>query len=703
MNSGLDDRNLSAGLLGAGQARSAIEAMLKDKFADASKQSSQSDTEIPFASDERTAVLQTPTKSPPKSRSLSDSTPKLSPSPKIREFSRHSKDDHNLETPSRTPIRRPDFSSGLALQMPTRDHTSLQNPLVFASRVPLSPQIDTRNTYGSPAKVLPRHSRGLDFARACTNLHHSTLAEQSSPDSSPTITQKGMMIPPRKMSVNAMMVDAPNTGEWPTHRSERGGVPSSLGSISMLASESSSSSDDDDDAMDPDDGEEPMITTPQAYKRMNPTASTPFAGSSNAATNWANVFSPSGGSSFMSYQRARLRHGRSRKSSSSASGHSSMASPVPTSPGGKNDNGSYFTRELTMRKPSSRRESISFATSDLHISSGNDSDTEAMRPIPTTPGVVRRPVTRRGNLLVSPRFEPHFLSGLAHKLQPKTRAFGRIRAELLEETMPADTEIKNEAEILRQVRENDPEVDRPLPTTSQSSPTLPAIPGLSEGLEGIPEDSAMNLDNGGMNSGKGLFGAFGRHPSIVNSTEFWTSFQKDTRTPPPPSFFPRGSVSAASDDVNMDSPTVSTPSNSVCPSQSNNGLDAPFTIDSSRSSTPQPQPQPPTAAEGLRKQNKRRRDDDFDIISFKRRAVSPGVSVQNSPILSQSPGGRGDLWGQPKVTREASLSTNGASNNERSSSAGSTVPNATPVLGPKRVGLQGMNDMQGLTEKMSLE
>jgi hypothetical protein len=44
---------------------------------------------------------------------------------------------------------------------------------------------------------------------------------------------------------------------------------------------------------------------------------------------------------------------------------------------------------------------LSLFTNDLHISSGNDSGDEAV--MPQTPGVVRRPVTRRGNLLVSSR------------------------------------------------------------------------------------------------------------------------------------------------------------------------------------------------------------------------------------------------------------------------------------------------------------
>lgn len=337
----------------------------------------------------------TPSKSPSKGRSLSDSTPKLSPSPKIKE--RLSKDDHNINTSLREPKtpRRPDFlQRGLSLQMPSGDSLGIQNPASF-TRAPLSPQLTKNNTYGSPAKVLPRHSRGMDFSRACTNLHHSTLAEQSSPDSSPTITQKGVMIPHRKMSMNTMALDPPQFAPW--SQTEKSMVSSSLGSVNMFDSECSSNSDEGDDLMEPDDNEDAILTTPQVAKRHNPTSSTPFGG----AIAWPGANFPGANpSSFTTnFHRQRLRHGRSRKSSSSASGHSSMASPVPASPPtGKNEG--YFGRDVTMRGPASRRESLSVHTHDLHISSGNDSGDEATKAQLSTPGVIRRAVTRRGNLLV---------------------------------------------------------------------------------------------------------------------------------------------------------------------------------------------------------------------------------------------------------------------------------------------------------------
>jgi hypothetical protein len=260
---------------------------------------------------------------------------------------------------------------------------------------------------------------------------------------------------------------------------------------------------------------------------------------------------------------------------------------------------------------------------------------------------------------------------------------------LLEEVAPVDSEAKREAEIIRQVRESD-DIERPTPTTGNSSPNLPAVPGLDAPLEGIPEDFAMNVDNGTTSTtsaNKGLFAAFG-----YTGPKLSKPFSLDTSMPQP-NFIPRGSSSGNSDDISMDSPSVSTPSNPFNGNTQSSSREQSKDSSGSRSSTPQA----PTAADAIRKSNKRRRDDDFDINSIKRRAVSPGMSVQNSPILSQSPGQR--EWGTPKANREGS--TGGHAAGERSNSGGSL--HMTPSLGPKRVGLQGMTDTNDGLMKMSIE
>jgi hypothetical protein len=200
----------------------------------------------------------------------------------------------------------------------------------------------------------------------------------------------------------------------------------------------------------------------------------------------------------------------------------------------------------------------------------------------------------------------------------------------------------------------------------------------------------MSLDGSTV---RGLFGTFGSLHTTSRasiSSDFWN--QRGTQTPPPPTL-PRAESSALSEDMSMDSPTISSSHGNNVPDQMNLGW-------VSRASTPGPM-FPPTAADGLKKSNKRRRDDDFDDTSMKRRAVSPGVSVHNSPIISHSPAQRdGTLWGtSTKSGRETSIS--GHSTGERSNSGGSM--SMTPNLGPKRVGIVGMENANDGLMKMSIE
>ena len=98
----------------------------------------------------------------------------------------------------------------------------------------------------------------------------------------------------------------------------------------------------------------------------------------------------------------------------------------------------------------------------------------------------------------------------------------------------------------------------------------------------------------------------------------------------------------------------------------------------------------PTTFEVPRKGNKRMRDDDFDPNYFKRRAVSPGLSVQNSPVLPQSPG----WWGTPPPNKVERVGSNGSTNGSQNGTAGGQ---------PKRVGMQGMNDTNDGLMNMSIE
>ncbi|KAH8164055.1 hypothetical protein CIB48_g4185 [Xylaria polymorpha] len=633
-----------------------------------------------------------------RTRSLSE----LSPSPFIMEASRRiSKDDSALRNdrtedlvPPVTP-RRPEFPMhGLSLHVPQRETISpAQSP--YMKPAPLSPKLDHSQIYASPTNILPRRSRGLDFSRAATSLHHSMLAEQSSPDSSPTIGGRGMNIPRR------------GTGEYGTEQSstpfrsiisghERMHISGSVGSTNPILSDSSSSS-EDDDLMD-DEMEDAILNTPQVAKSD--------AQSQNIhPVPWM----PGGSPAINSLSSFRIRprkHSKKKLRGLAALGFNAALSRSPPS-----NNMMKEMRDIPMTHP--RRESISWAANQLHIS-GSENEERAMEttdPVPITPGrdgvrgVIKRVVTRRGNLL-----------------KPKTKGFARIRAALAEEGAPVDSEVRREAEVIRQVRESDMDLEPRIPPappalpletsnipTAQSSPKFTAT---QEPFDEIPDDDLM--------SDSTLSSSF-KQQAMKNSKgkNFWDTFSETgsingTRvTPPPPVLLPRGSSSGISEDINMDSPSMSA-------SSGNTGLFGPSMgfvnhSDPQKSETPQPTASatpsqsgsiPPTAAEITRRiNNKRRRDDDFDPHVFKRRAVSPGMSVHNSPIM-QSPLQRDNMtWGSRPGSNHGGDKASGTPSENGSSGGNTNGSNAgRPIAGAKgRVGFQGMSDTNDGLMRMSIE
>ena len=74
----------------------------------------------------------------------------------------------------------------------------------------------------------------------------------------------------------------------------------------------------------------------------------------------------------------------------------------------------------------------------------------------------------------------------------------------MEEATPVDTEVRREAEVIRQVRESDIDLERTYhisqPTTGDSSPSLlPTVPGL----EDMPGREATGNDSSGGTSESG--------------------------------------------------------------------------------------------------------------------------------------------------------------------------------------------------------
>jgi hypothetical protein len=348
-------------------------------------------------------------KSPvPKTRSLSDGggTPaKLSPSPHIVEASRrHSKDDNSIRDGSTasitaslpsTPVRAGFALRGLSLQLPHEEVRETGSPAQtqpYIKPPPLSPKLDHSHIYASP-NILPRRSRGLDFSRAATSLHHSTLADQASPGSSPTIGSRAMNIPGRRNGDYGGTEQSSNSLWSVMGNPQDRNMSNSLGSTMHMCSDSSSTS-EDDDFMDEDMMDDGFITTPQVNKTMaNPLY--PMSG-----TPWMPGGSP-GPSSLMSFQqrqRSRKQPRRKLKGPLAMGFNSVLPQPALS----KSPPTNVVPKDMTDH---SRRESISWAANQLHIS-GSESDDNRQPHAdggvdsPSRPSVIKRAVTRRGSLLV---------------------------------------------------------------------------------------------------------------------------------------------------------------------------------------------------------------------------------------------------------------------------------------------------------------
>lgn len=385
-------------------------------------------------------VIGTPKKLSEKTRSLSDGGgTQLSPSPHIVEAARRtSKDDSSLHGNNRdrdieppvTP-HRPDFAirgSGLnlSLQMPQRASTPPSSTAASAAAAaaatgtsatnhhlkhtltptPLSPKLDHSQIYASPTNILPRRSRGLDFSRAATSLHHSTLAEQSSPDSSPTIGGRAMNIPGRGHADYSAEQSSNSLWSMMGTR-ERSHLSGSVGSANNMNGPDSSSSSDNDDFMD-DEMEDAIMGTPQTA-RGNMQLGNQTTGEATSVSPWLPDASPAV-SSLSSFRTRPRKHPKRKLRGLLGLGFKPTTSAtVSKSPP---TNAAKEKRDAAMANP--RRESISWAANQLHISNSDveERGIDGIDPL-TTPskdgqrGVVKRVVTRRGNLFVSTEAPKH--------------------------------------------------------------------------------------------------------------------------------------------------------------------------------------------------------------------------------------------------------------------------------------------------------
>ena len=436
-------------------------------------------------------MISTPKKLTEKGRSLSDGgSTQLSPSPHIIEASRRtSKDDSSLHSSNNhggnrdldfpvTPHRphnpfRTVGDPNLSLQMPQRDRdfispfpvagvgvggagpgagvgagigasagaaaTSATNQHLkhTLTPTPLSPKLDHSQIYASPTNILPRRSRGLDFSRAATSLHHSTLAEQSSPDSSPTMGGRAMNIPGR------------GNGEYGAEQStsslwsmmgvrERNHLSGSVGSTANMVASDSSSSSGDDDFMD-DEMEDAIMSTPQGSRNtMHPGGQ--MAGQMNSnVVSWLPDASPAVSSLSSFRTRPRKQHKKKLRGLLGLGFKPTTSASLSKSPP---NNVAKEKRDAALAHP--RRESISWAANQLHISS-SEAEEKAVDGDVLTPGkdgqrgVVKRVVTRRGNLFVSCNLAMRFTSKVTDPSQSRKPRGSPASALPLQRRAPPST------------------------------------------------------------------------------------------------------------------------------------------------------------------------------------------------------------------------------------------------------------------------
>ncbi|KAK4924684.1 hypothetical protein LTR66_016437 [Elasticomyces elasticus] len=251
----------------------------------------------------------------------------------------------------------------------------------------------------------------------------------------------------------------------------------------------------------------------------------------------------------------------------------------------------------------------------------------------------------------------------------------------MEESDPLHSETRREAEVIKQVHESDPVYDQQHIVSNNTT---------EEPLDALADDSKWNNLTPDVSHEKGARSSFDEHAKRNSGgLGFWNNFESTSPmqndrylTPPPPSLLPQDSSSMMS----VEGIETSNPFHD----QSGAGsLLKQLHRSRSRSTTPLASAHVSQAGSNANGQpliragdvarkvnNKRRRDDDFDPVSFKRRAVSPGMSVQSSPVVPQSPTSTSDkAWGRPPPkTPQARQNSDGNS--------------STPGGGVKRIGLQ---------------
>lgn len=316
----------------------------------------------------------------------------------------------------------PVFASCMSpTQMKSEDNSNGSHPnltsllsLGFTSpgqRMSLSPKLDSAQ-FHAPTSVLPRRSRGLDWSRACSSLHQSTLATAST-DTRPASSARRMSVPRRRRrraraaSVNA---GSPLLGIQSNDTDEPAELDVGGSHFRMVDSESSSDEDCEDESnFTHTEKEDTFMSTPRPLRMINH-LSLPFFSPSQSPSSAAKraSFSSSHNGKYNLDDSPLPRSSLSITNTSAHERDTPASSAIMDGNDSPRSNDQY--RKMMLEDIKRRRESLGYIIPDFQPNDSNDDDHKGAKaedppsrsntPDSTRHGIHKRPISRPRNLLV---------------------------------------------------------------------------------------------------------------------------------------------------------------------------------------------------------------------------------------------------------------------------------------------------------------
>lgn len=275
-------------------------------------------------------------------------------------------------------------------------------------RMSLSPKLDTAQFHASPS-VLPRRSRGLDWSRACSSLHQSTLATPATA-TAPAASVRGTSVPRRRARAGSFNAGSPLLGMQSSSATDKPDDTNSHGShFRMVQSESDSDDEDDDDDSGLNPSEDTFMSTPRPLRMINHLSLPTFSPTQSPGSAAKRDSFSSALNGRYSFDDSPLPRSSLGIINTSTDDHETPGSSTVIDSNEIQHN--EQSRKMMLDDIKRRRESLGYIIPDFQSTYSNDDDqgggkTEDQPSRSNTPdsgrhGIFKRPISRPRNLLVS--------------------------------------------------------------------------------------------------------------------------------------------------------------------------------------------------------------------------------------------------------------------------------------------------------------